>query len=351
MKHIWFSIILIIALLSCKKNDDFGPQCIECPRVEIPESSSSPKLFIVNEGVFTWNNASLSVLNLDSNSIQNQVFQTANNSLLGDVAMSIEIIDSLGYVTVDNSSVIQVVDLQTFELKDQVTSVLSPRFIKQVTPNKAYVTSIYANELFILDLATNLVTGTILTGGWNEELLIHGQYAYVINRDLDKLQVVDISTDQIIETLDVGVSPNSIEIDANENLWILCDGGFEEDTASLYKFEINDLSNPKVFNFSTLQESPEDLAINGEGTILYYLNQGVYELPVSATSLPNTLIIPDNNRTLYGLGIAPDNNQIFVSDAKDYIQQGEIYQYSAQGTYIERYTVGLNPSSFTFYYP
>ena len=71
MKHRWFILVVIIGLISCKKNDDFGPQCIECPSVEIPQSSTSPKVFIVNEGVYTWNNASLSVLNLDSSTIQN----------------------------------------------------------------------------------------------------------------------------------------------------------------------------------------------------------------------------------------------------------------------------------------
>ncbi|MBL4624017.1 MAG: hypothetical protein JKY42_02575 [Flavobacteriales bacterium] len=341
--------MVVFLLASCEKDNVIGPQCVECPSDTL-ELDVVTKLFVINEGNFGWGNASLSLYDIENMFIQNQVYQTANEgNLLGDVAMSFEIINEKGYLTVNNSDKVVIVDLTTFEKRDEITSVNSPRFIKSVTKNKAYLTSLYAGEIYVIDLTDNSVASTIQTGGWTEELLINGQYAFVVNRDLDQLHIIDVSTDIMVESIQVGKSPNSVILDANNDLWVLCDGGFEEENAELIKISTADFSVLSTFQFSNIQSSPGDLAINGDGDVLYFLNQGVVKMKITGTALPASVLIQTDGKTFYGLEVDSQTGDIYVSDVKDYVQEGQIYRYTSEGLELDNFKVGIIPGTFTFY--
>ncbi|HKI90073.1 MAG TPA: hypothetical protein VKA38_13675, partial [Draconibacterium sp.] len=65
-------------------------------------------------------------------------------------------------------------------------------------------------------------------------------------------------------------------------------------------------------------------------------------------SLPDSSFISMENKLFYSLGVNPENNEIYVSDAIDYTQNAVIYRYSQQGILIDSFLVDINPSDFLF---
>src|SRR5690554_356122 len=115
-----FTIILLLLVTgSCMK---YGPSETEA----FLPGPSSKGLFIVNEGNFMYGNASLTYYDPQSGNVENEVFIRANGINLGDVAQSMTIHNGLGYIVVNNSGVIFVIDPATFRLKGNITGLISP---------------------------------------------------------------------------------------------------------------------------------------------------------------------------------------------------------------------------------
>jgi hypothetical protein len=53
---------------------------------------------------------------------------------------------------------------------------------------------------------------------------------------------------------------------------------------------------------------------------------------------------------LYGLGIDPKYNEIFVSDAKDFNSNSDVYRFDFSGQLLGKFTSGKITSDFYFYY-
>src|SRR6218665_160788 len=117
MKNIFLLFAFCFSLSACKHENQSSP-------VE------KEGLVIVNEGNFGWGNADLSVYNPQTGEITNNVFQTANGVLLGDVAQSAILRDSLVYVVLNNSAKIEVLYRANFERKQTINIAgSSPRYM------------------------------------------------------------------------------------------------------------------------------------------------------------------------------------------------------------------------------
>ena len=75
-------------------------------------------------------------------------------------------------------------------------------------------------------------------------------------------------------------------------------------------------------------------------------NDDIWEMDVNATTLPTTPFLPSKGTIYYGLTISPENGDVYVADAIDYVQQGKIYRYSASGDYIDEFYAGIIPGAF-----
>jgi YVTN family beta-propeller protein len=199
IKNIAQIVFLILVLASCEKDEGIAPQCVDCSLDSLKIDTSVAEVFIMNEGNFGWNNGSLSLYTPENSVIQNNIFQKANAIVPGDIVQSMEIINDKGYVVVNNSNKIEVVNLNTFEIEQTINGLNSPRFICKVSENIAYVTSLYGNTVYVLDLQTNTVISEIAVNGWTEQLAVVGDLAYVVSPDSNKLFVLDVIQETIIK--------------------------------------------------------------------------------------------------------------------------------------------------------
>lgn len=348
MNRLVFVILLCFIFISCEKNE-LGPQCINCEEDTFDGNTTSTDVMIINEGTWNWNNASISLYNKNTNQVSGNIFWQQNNqSLLGDVAQSMCQFNGQGYIVLNNSSKIEVVDIANFNSVATITGFTSPRYFLPVNNNKAYVTDLYSNSIQVVDLNNNIIINNISLSGWSEELTLHNDTVYVCDMTNDNLLLINPSNDILMDSIKLGKQPNSIVLDKNNKLWIMCGGGFNQTNPKLIQFNPQTRSIENIFVFPNVAESPGNLKINASGDELYFINADVYAMNINDVNLPSTPIVTSNGNIFYGLGIDPSNNDIYVADAIDYVQNGIVFRYSSTGSLIDQFNAGIIPNGFHF---
>jgi hypothetical protein len=165
----------------------------------------------------------------------------------------------------------------------------------------------------------------------------------------NEVMVINNVSDKLVDSIEVGIEPESMVIDKNNILWVLCNGGWARNNFAEL-IGINTVSNliEKKFVFPTKVASPSCLHIDGAGETLYYLESGVRRMNIGASVLPSAPLIPEAGHYFYKIGINPLNSDIFITDAVDYQQQGYVMYYKNDGTLGSIQTADIIPGSICF---
>ena len=314
-------------------------------------------LFITNEGNFQYGNASLSYYNPTTGDVENEVFYRANAMKLGDVAQSMVIRDGIGWVVVNNSHVIFAIDINTFKEVGRITNLTSPRYIHFLSDEKAYVTQIWDNRIFIVNPKTFEITGHIecpamtMESGSTEQMVQWGKYVYVNCWSYqNRILKIDTTTDTVVDELQVGIQPTSLVLDCNGKMWTITDGGYEDspygyEAPSLYCIDAETFTIEKHFKFA-LGDDPSEVQLNGAGDKIYWLNDDVWEMDVTADRLPVKPFLEYQETLYYGLTIDPESGDVYVADAIDYQQQGKVYRFTSERELVDEFYVGVIPGAF-----
>ncbi|HNR19270.1 MAG TPA: surface layer protein [Bacteroidia bacterium] len=338
----WLLLIAFCIITACRKDK---PEDVLTPSI----NTAANGVYITNEGNFQFGNAQVSYYDPSSNNCVQDLFAPANNRPLGDVCQSMHRFNGKIYMVVNNSGKIEVVNESNFASVATITGLTSPRYFLPVSNSKAYVTDLYADYVSIIDLSNNAILGTISCSGQTEEMALSYGKVFVTNYLSDKLYVINTLTDVLTDSIAIGIGSNSIVEDKNGKLWVLCSGSISNAVnASLHR--INPLNNSVElsFTFSNPTETPWRLNMNSGNDTLYYLNNDLYRMSITALSLPPAPFISHGTKNFYGLGINPSSNEIYVSDAIDYVQRGKIYRYDAAGTQLNTFLAGIIPGNFYF---
>jgi DNA-binding beta-propeller fold protein YncE len=327
-------------------------------RKDIPVSKDEPAViikndngvYITNEGNFQFGNAKVSYYDIANEIVIEDIFQQINNRPLGDVCQSLCVFNDKIYIVVNNSGKIEVVDKKNFKSTGTISNLKSPRYFLPVSNNKAYVTDLYANAISIVDLNTNIKIGDIPCSGWTEELVLSYGKAFVTNMFRDKIYIVNTATDIIEDSIQVGYASNSLREDKNGMIWVLCSGSYQKNRpSSLHKINPITKKVELTMIFNDNSDNPFKLNINFTKDTLYYINNGIFRLPITSTSIPSSPFIDKGNSNFYAVGIEPYTGIIYIADAIDYIQRGVIYRYKPDGTLINSFKAGIIPGNFYFY--
>ncbi len=345
MQRFFIVIALSVFIVSsCIKEP--GPLIIDTERSYL----AGEGFFITNEGNFRTGNGSLSFFSYDSMKLFNNVFREVNHRPLGDIPYSMVFRGDRAYIVVNNSGKIEVVKSTDIKSAGVINGLNSPRCFSPVSDSKAYVSSLYSDSVTIIDLSSNTISGYIDIKKTSESICNNGSFSYIASWvGGNKIMVVDNAADIVTDSIEVGYEPESMVIDRNGTLWVLCNGGWQrEHFAEL--IAINTFRNEieKRFVFPSVDDSPTCLQIDGRGEVLYFLMKGVRKMPVGSSALPSSAYIAESQHAFYKLGINPKNNDIIVTDAGDYTGRGIMLRFSSSGEPKSESLSGIIPGAVSF---
>jgi len=341
----------------------FATSLIALSCTKTPPTPTQPTeakgVYIANEGLFQTGVGTVSLYNPEDKSTSNELFLTQNGFPLGNVLQSIEIEANSAYLLLNNSGKIEVAGKNDMASITTITGFTSPRYLKVIDANTAYVSDWFANNLKVVDLKSLSIIDSIATGTGPERMAVAGNNrVFVTNTggwSTDSTVTVINEDGAVDSTLKVGYLPNSIQVDKNGMVWVLCAGIIDwadptNDVAgSLYQIDPNTLAITKMMNFPSNTMHPSSLQMNSAGDELFFLSDlyagSVFKMSITDTNVPSFAFI---NQYFYSLGIDPSNGDIYGGDPLDYNQAGLIYRFDSNGQFLDSARVGVIPVNFTF---
>lgn len=344
MKKSAFIFLLLTALMGCAPETN-------------PAITPTNGIFILNNGNWGSNDASIGIYNVNDKTYVPDAFFAANGVKLGDLGQDMVIVDDRIYIAVYGSQTVFVTDLSL----DVITQInaskdghrLSPRHFA-VADGKLFITYYegYAGEINPADHSVRLTE----TGLNPEGLAVAGRHLYVANSG--GMAYPDYSNTLSVISLDTFEEEYIVEVNTNP---VKIVGDSEE--SSIYIFSYGDYAScpslVQVLDTDTMQvsdleySSVSDIA-KGMDDKLYILCAGYDE---EWNPLPGKVYVHDMKRNIglgefitdgtglpdaYSISCASDG-YIYIG-CSDYKNTGDMYVFDNSGRLHSRFdTQGLNP--------
>ena len=330
-----------------------------------PAPAPTTGVFVLSEGQFGAGDGAVSVFDKATKTVKVDAFGSANNGAkLGDVVQSMGVQGTRGYIVVNASKKIEVVNLPDFKTAGSITGLDQPRYFTSTSATRGYVTEwrgpytgYLPGVLSILDLSTNTVASRVAVGRNPEQLLALGGKIYVPNSLDNTISVVDEAAGTLSSTITVADGPSSMVADKDGNIWVLCSGFVTY--LSVPPYTATRVSSGALIRFSPTSpvtqfkltfpatSSPGKLRINPTKDQLYYSFGGAeYQMSIGATALPTAPFI---RRNFTGFAIDPRDNTVFGGISPSYNSNGRFIRYQATGAAIDSFEVKVGPNGFLFY--
>jgi DNA-binding beta-propeller fold protein YncE len=277
---------------------------------------------------------------------------------MGDVGNDLQIYGSKLYVVLNASHKVDVLDLLTAKKITQI-DIPNCRFIR-FHEGKAYVSS-YAGPIapgsnatlgavYKIDTITFITETEVTVGYQPEEMEIIGKYLFVANsggymppKYDNTVSVIDLGEFKQIRKIPVGINLHRIRADKYGKLWVSSMGNREKIPSMLFVLEKQGASRNYAVTDS-LDIPCSNFAIRGDSLFLFSVksdfqtgkNQTAYGIiNVKTKQLISENFISDGTgkeiEIPYGLALHPENGDIFITDAKNYVSSGELHCYDKAG--------------------
>lgn len=342
LKRFLFYSILIFTAFACSKDDNNST------------TNYSKGTFIVNEGLVGSGTGTITYLS-DAGNVEDLYAQQNEGRVLGNIAQSMIKFDNKYFIAVNNASKIVVVNANDFKYLAEIKIDL-PRYFA-VAGNKLYVTSwtsdFSSGFINLINAKDFSIQKSTPIQGLVENMAVVDQniYATVSASAWDQYNhhVIryDIQNDNVAEAIEVGDNSNSIVADKNGDLWVLCSGFFDwNDPANSTHGSLHKISgNKSVFNIS-LSIGVSKLAINNKKDALYYLfSDQVLSYDINTTPATTKEVFTG---LYYSLAVNPTNDHLYLLNAKDYTQNGELSILNTEYKVTATHKTGIIPSFVYF---
>jgi len=359
MHRLIIIVSLLLIIVSCIKdpsllNDDI--QVLE-----------KPYALVINEGLYGYNNASITYFSITSGTVYNNIFSKINGYSLGDVANSSIVIDSNLFVVVSTSRVLYEISLNTLKV-NRILKFHQNSYPRQITykSNYIYITDAYQNYLYKIDISSFSIIDSILVGAQPEGLCIIDNYVFVVNSgwgdinanhpEASTLYKIDLKTFKVNSKIKTFLNPVEIIADTlNKQLFVACYNlpSNKDSSGTLAVYDMN--LNLKKFiqgNFSRVKLLKDNRII-----CLYDTSpaEGKNSRPGLAivefeTNQTRKLLNNHNSKEFwYNFLYDQENQQIWICNALDFQTFGKVQIYNTNpnltnAVFVKSFDTGLNPN-------
>jgi len=341
-----FLPVALLFISGCKDN----PVAPVAPLVQ-----ANKGVYIVNEGLYSQNNSSITFYDLGAKTVTADIFMAANGRSLGDTGNELVISGKTGFVTVNVSNKVEIIDMNSFKSKGSIDlgAFSGPRRVWAKDSVTAFITA-FSGRVYKVNASTFTIEKEIAVGGFPEGIIEHNGKLLVANSGLgggNTVSVTDMATETVTKTITVGTNPINLIKDRNNFIYTVCKGRYDSSNigGAFYKIDPNTLT---VTDSIIVTQNPDD-AIVTQDNIVYVLNNlGIMKLDLNkAAPTPELVINGMNINGIYGSAYAlsydPVERLLYIANPKDYMQNGEVAVFDLQGNEIRRFSTGLNPGCIT----
>lgn len=340
--------------------------CLRCvPLPSAPELQTTPLrdggFFVVCEGLWRQDNATLSYVN-PSGTSERDVVSSRNPGLrLGDTGSDILVRGDSVYVCVSTSGTIEVYHRTTGVWKGRIRfeNGRQPYHIARVDDTVAICSMI--NDDAICEVNLRLLQIRIPrapVGPAPEGLCALSGKLYVANSGLGDLRVAEAGagTVSILDALSLRIVdsikglPNAMSCSADavrNRIWITY-RNLTSQPDSLGGIVLYDPSTSRIVDHQRYS-SPKGLVIDPSSGAIYILHRYGIDLYDPNTRIRTTIVAHESggpNDVWYSLGWWASQQLLLVGNARSYVTDGEVIAIDLTGTIRFRTNVGLNPASF-----
>ena len=308
------------------------------------ENENTSWVFVGNEGNYGASNGSVSMIDAAGN-----IFET---EALGDVVQAVEVYENKLIVLVNNSHMIKIFDITDDGLSmpgiEVSTGNSSPRDLT-IVDGKIYFTNWNSQDVKVFDMFSYVIEESISVNGLPEDIVFDGQYLWVTIPHSDayfstgnSVAKIDVASNTVIETIEVGQGPQQIAIDNGE---VYISRTFYSDTWETFHgaTKIGD----EVINENYGAGTPCG------GSILKYENKVFRSFGGGISPMNTDLSLDSDNQIgsydqslVYHVEEINDNIWFGLTNYSDY---NVVKVIDASGQEIGSYNVGINPGDFTYW--
>ncbi|MDE5980003.1 MAG: YncE family protein, partial [Muribaculaceae bacterium] len=242
--------------------------------------------------------------------------------------------------------------------KAYVSSYVGPVQVGVDTPKGA---------IYEVDTLSLAVTAKVTVGYQPEEMEIVGDYMYVANSGGyrapqydNTVSVIQMSDFKQVQQIPVDINLHRVKKDRYDKLWINSRGDNQSRPSCLYVLS-RKLGESRLSMERKLDIRCSNMAIKGDS--LYYFatgwNASAAENEVSygiidvrsQEVVSESFITDGTDREItvpYGIAVHPENGDIFVTDAKNYVSSGTLYCFDRHGRKKWSVRTGDIPSQICF---
>jgi len=351
-----FSSILFLAVLavSCTDEPDGKPDNHDT-------LVRSAGVYVMNEGLFNGNNASLTRFAFSDSATTADVFLQANSRGLGDTGSDLAIYGSKMYAVVNMSGQVEVMDARTCQSIKQI-----PLFDGDL-PRQPRKIAFYGSKAFVCNFdgtvavidTTSLNIEKYITVGQNPDgITVAGGKIWVSNSGglnfpdyNNTLSIIDPVTLTEERQVEVGTNPFVMLPDSYGDLYLIARGNYGDLKSRL---QIIDVATGSVKHTFTGFEAI-NFTMAGDTAWVYNYDWGtgvssVMMLDVKTETVLSNAFISDGTalQTVYGIAADPVSGLVYISDARNFTGLGKVFAFDRSGKLKFSFDAGLNPAGFAF---
>ncbi len=363
--HIKQTLVLlatIVVMTTCRKDEVVVPTEYDLLPEEMSEGQKCIGMYLLNEGNMGSNKSTLDYVDFVQGYYVRNLYAERNPTVikeLGDVGNDIQIYGSRIYAVINCSNKIEVLDARTAKRIGQVTipNVRYVRFHKGYAYATSYVGPVQLNNpdavqgaVYKIDTLSLKAVAKCTVGYQPDELCVLGQYIYVANSggymapNYDNtVSVIEIEGFKQTEKIPVGINLHHIKADSYGKLWVTSRGDYQNIHSKLFVISKKKGRNEMVVT-DTLDTPCSNFCISGDSLYYYATEWNNYTqkntitygiINVKTKEKVTDQFITDGTEAditiPYGIAIHPETQDIYVTDAKNYVSSGVLHCYDRNG--------------------